>query len=70
MYSTFPNIAVDGKCAFWIVGACVALQTLREGGTLAFRYLILLCSLDMLLQSLKNVLWFLEFNYPVIESCT
>ena len=33
----------------------MALQTLREGGSLAFRYLILLCSLDILLLSLKNV---------------
>lgn len=68
MYSTFLNIAVDGKCAAWIVQACVALQTLREGGTLEFRYLILLCSLDILLQSLKNVLLNGSWNLIIVLS--
>ena len=68
MYSTFLNIAVDGKCASWIVGACVALQTLREGGTLEFRYLIVLCSLHILLQSLKNVLLNDSWNLIIVLS--
>ena len=68
MYSTFLNIVVDGKCASCIVRARVAVQTPHQGRTLEFRYLLLLCSLEILLQSLKNVLLNGSLNLIIVLS--